>query len=360
MMRLRLAPRCSAARFRSSSCAAASIAAVADSEGGGRPGLVRSALINNALPVHADRLGREAHRFGRGGDRQRVRADLRRAARDPPPAQRARDRPAARRDPRSVSSALSSSPAASRSGAGGRSPGTLAIVVASFSYALGTSTRQASVSERQRRRCARDRLDDLAAASSSSRSRLASFPTRSPSWEAIASVAALTDPRHRLRQLIFYYRMLMLLRRLPRLLVTYLIPPVARDLRRCDPRRAHHPNVIGRTACSSSAASRSGPAPSTRPPPRRRRPRPLASMRSVEGEGFRLRRAEPGDAEFLAGLVSQRGGGSRSLLPSRRETSTASSRRSSATPRRPRRSTVASSSRPRRTARSGPSARSPS
>ena len=51
-----------------------------------RPARSRSGSSTAALPVHADRLGREAHRLGRGRDRERVDADLRRADRDPVPA----------------------------------------------------------------------------------------------------------------------------------------------------------------------------------------------------------------------------------------------------------------------------------
>ncbi len=51
-------------------------------------------------PLHADRLGREAHRLGRRGDRELDRADLRRPARAPLPAERERDGHSARRRPR--------------------------------------------------------------------------------------------------------------------------------------------------------------------------------------------------------------------------------------------------------------------
>ena len=44
---------------------------------------MRARRLQRRDPVYADRLGRAVHRLGRGRDRQRLDADLCRAARDP-------------------------------------------------------------------------------------------------------------------------------------------------------------------------------------------------------------------------------------------------------------------------------------
>ena len=88
----------------------------------GAPALVLGTL-NAADPLLADRLGREAHRLERRGDRAVDGADLHLPARDAVPAARARRRRDASRASLSASAASSSSPASTRAAAGWRWPG---------------------------------------------------------------------------------------------------------------------------------------------------------------------------------------------------------------------------------------------
>ncbi len=123
-----------------------------------RLGRCRARRDQRGAAVQADRLGRDAHRLGRRRDRQRVGADLRCPARDALRAARARHRRAASSGSSLGSSAWACSPASTRRAAGW-AIGTLAVVLASISYAAAGPLRPAQA----RRLVGAARLDGVGA-----------------------------------------------------------------------------------------------------------------------------------------------------------------------------------------------------
>ena len=278
------------------SCSSRSMAARGDprAAAAGRVARLRARDHQQRPAVHADRLGPAAHRLGRGGDRQRDRADLGRAARDLVRAERAGDRPPDRRDRARARRGRRARRAHSRRSTPGRSPARSpwsSRRSSTRSRACSSSARPSgSTRSRSRpRRCSARRVALLPFG-------LAQAPHEVPGWEAIASVVALGVAGTGVGILIFM-KIISDYGPFKAGLVTYLLPVTALRLRRVAARRGDH-RVDGRRP---------------RADPRRRRARlrgccVRARTRRSGGAcapvNVTIRRARPDDVEFLVALTS--------------------------------------------------------
>ena len=103
-------------------------------------------IVNTRSAVHPDRLGRDANRLGRGRDRERVAADLRRDPRLLLPQERERDRVRLFGVLLGLAGVAVLTGVHPKGGLAG-AVGTLAVIAASFAYAVGTLYTQSILKE---------------------------------------------------------------------------------------------------------------------------------------------------------------------------------------------------------------------